>query len=110
LGRYETRLDERAVPITVVARWHVSAQDLEWLLAQMPELRQRTLAEPGCLGYDVFRSVTGAGELLLLERYTDDDAIAAHRRSAHYQEMVVKRILPIVSDRKVELLRAIEDT
>ena len=96
-------------PITVVARWHVSVQDLERVLAQIPELRQRTLAEPGCLGYEVFRSVTDAGELLLLERYRDDDALAAHRRSTHYQEMIAKRILPLVSDRKVELLRAIED-
>ena len=97
-------------PIVVVARWQLSAQSVEGVLDLLAELREQTLAEPGCQGYDVFRSTLSPEQLLLLERYRDDAAIAAHRASPHYQTLVVQRILPLISDRKVELLRAIEPT
>jgi len=93
-------------PTTVVARWQTSADTVERVLALITELRRQTLAEAGCLGYDVFRNTDKPAEILLLERYRDDVAIEAHRGSAHYQELVVQRIIPLLSDRKVELLRA----
>ena len=95
-------------PITVVARWQANAGAVDSVLALVAELRPPTLAEPGCLGYDVFRSTDQPGELLLVERYRDQAAIEAHRASAHYQGVVVQRILPLLSNRRVELLRSIE--
>src|SRR5262249_41999621 len=95
-------------PIITVARWQLSVEGVESVLPLLADLRRRTLAEPGCQGYDVFRSVETPGELLLVERYRDDAALQAHRTSKHYQELVVQRILPLISARKVELLRAIE--
>lgn len=97
-----------AGPITVVARWRAKAGTVDNVLALVAELRPPTLAEPGCLGYDVFRSTDTLGELLLVERYRDMPAIEAHRGSAHYQALVVQRILPLLSDRQVELLRSLE--
>jgi len=97
-------------PIVVVARWQLSAQSVEGVLDLLADLREQTLAEAGCQGYDVFRSTVSPEQLLLLERYRDDAAIAAHRASPHYQTLVVQRILPLIADRKVELLRAIEPT
>jgi quinol monooxygenase YgiN len=94
--------------IVVLARWQLSAHSVEGVLDLLAELREQTLAEPGCQGYDVFRSTASPEHLLLLERYRDDAAIAAHRASTHYQALVVQRILPLIADRKVELLRAIE--
>jgi quinol monooxygenase YgiN len=79
---------------------------IEGVLALVAELRRETLVEPGCQGYDVFRNTDNPCEILLLERYRDDSAIEAHRGSAHYKDLVVQRILPLLSDRKVELLRA----
>jgi len=99
-----------AGPITVVARWQVGAGSVEGVLELIAELRPRTLAEPGCLGYDVFRHLDAPGELLLLERYRDDIALEAHRASAHYQELVVHRIVPLLSGRHVDLLMARDST
>jgi quinol monooxygenase YgiN len=92
-------------PVVVVARWRPGVESVGNVLALVAELREQTLQEPGCLGYDVFQGVDSPGELLLLERYLDDRAIEAHRGSAHYQEFVVRRILPLLADRKVEVLR-----
>ena len=95
-------------PIVSVARWQLSIEAVESILPLVAELRRQTLAEPGCRGYDVFRSVETPGQLLLLERYRDDAALEEHRASKHYRELVVQRILPLILGRKVELLRAIE--
>jgi quinol monooxygenase YgiN len=95
-----------AEAIVVVARWRMDAAAVDGVLALIAELREQSLAEPGCLGYEVFRGVGVPGEVLLLERYAGDAAIDAHRNAPHYQELVVRRILPLLSGRSVELLRA----
>lgn len=93
-------------PITVVAHWHMSADAVETVLALTVELRRQTLAEAGCLGYEVFRSADKPGELLLLERYRDTAAIEAHRAAPHYKDLVVQRIVPLLKGRTVDLLQA----
>lgn len=93
-------------PITVLAHWRLSPQDMDPVLALVAGLREQTLAEPGCLRYEVYRSVDRPAELLLLEGYQDDAAIEAHRASPHYQQLVVQQIVPLLADRKVELMMA----
>lgn len=92
--------------IVVVARWQAKAESLGGLLAMIAELRRHSLAEPGCLGYDAFQGLGEPGTILLVERYADDAALEAHRGSAHYRELVVERILPLLTDRRVEFLKA----
>lgn len=93
-------------PIVVVARWQVRGGAVDGVLALVAELREKSLAEPGCLGYEVFRATDAPDTLLLLERYRDSIAIDEHRASEHYRSLVVERILPMLADRRVELLRA----
>ena len=92
--------------ITVLARWQVPEARVAEVLKWVAALRQQSLAETGCLGYEVFRSPDDAGTVLLVERYRDDAAIEAHRNSLHYRELVTARIVPALSSRQVELLRA----
>lgn len=96
-----------AGPLVVTARWQVAGEHLGEVLAHLAGLRQASLAEPGCLGYEVFRAADEAAttQLLLLERYRDDAALEAHRQSPHYQALVVGRILPLLAGRQVEILR-----
>ncbi len=75
------------------------------VLALVAELRARSLEEPGCVSYEVLQSVDEPGAILLLERYRDGAALEAHRSTNHYRELVVERILPMLVDRKVELLQ-----
>ena len=94
----------RPGPVIVLAHWRMDERAVEDVLGLVAELGRPTREEPGCLGYDVFRSVDSPGELLLIERYRDDAAIEAHRASPHYRRLVVERILPRLSDRRIELL------
>lgn len=57
--------------------------DLETLLLGMaPACR----AEPGNLRWDVWRDKAQAGRFVLDELYVDDDAVAAHRQTPHFQD------------------------
>lgn len=91
--------------ITVVAHWQMPEAAMPEVLKLVAAARQHSLAEAGCLGYEVFRSIDDAGSLLLVERYRDDAAIDAHRQSLHYRELVAARIVPLLTSRQVELLR-----
>ncbi|GJG96906.1 putative quinol monooxygenase [Cupriavidus pauculus] len=92
--------------IVVIARWRMDEARVAEVLELVGALRKQSLAEPGCLGYEVFRNTDEPGSLLLLERYRDNAAIEAHRQAPHYRELVVERIIPLLSDRQVELLPA----
>jgi len=91
--------------ITVLARWQMPEAAVAEVLKLVSTTRQHSLAETGCLGYEVFHSVEEPGSLLLLERYRDEAAVEAHRQSLHYRELVAARIVPLLTSRQVELLR-----
>lgn len=92
-------------PITAVARWQPAPDTLDELLSIIAELRLKSLAEAGCLSYEVFQTLDTPPGILLLERYRDEAALDEHRRSAHYQALVVKRVLPLLAERRVDFLQ-----
>ncbi|MET0412096.1 MAG: putative quinol monooxygenase [Polyangiaceae bacterium] len=95
-------------PVVAIAHWKTDAASAVAVLALVAELRQRSLEEPGCLAYEVLRSVATSDVIVLLERYADAAALEAHRSSQHYRELLVERILPLLSERRIDLLRPLE--
>ncbi|APR81174.1 Hypothetical protein A7982_06521 [Minicystis rosea] len=95
-------------PVIVIARWHAAAESFDRVLALVAELRRQSLEEAGCLGYEVLRTFDEPNTLVLLERYRDGAALEAHRSSSHYRELLAGRILPMLTARRVEVLRACE--
>lgn len=92
-------------PLVVIAWWQTSAASLERVLALAAELREASLAEPGCLGYEILQRVGEPGSVVLIERYAGEEALEAHRLTAHYRELLVEGILPELTARRLELLR-----
>jgi quinol monooxygenase YgiN len=97
-------------PVVVIAHWQTTEASLDTVLAHVAVLQPQSLAEPGCLGYEVLRSVDEPTNLVLIEHYRDGTALDAHLSSQHYQELVVERIRPLLTDRRVEFLRPRETT
>ncbi len=97
-------------PVVVVAHWQTTGDAMNTVLASIEELVPQSLAEPGCLGYEAFRSLTDETALVLIERYRDDEALEAHVASPHYQEIVVGRVRPLLTGRQVEVLRPRDPT
>jgi len=92
-------------PIVAIAHWKTDPASTDTVLALVATLRERSLEEPGCLGYEVLRSVAAPDAIVLLERYSDAAALERHRSSQHYHELLVERILPLLSERRIDLLR-----
>lgn len=92
-------------PIVVVARWETSPEALATVLALVAEVSPRSLAEPGCLGYEVLQGLDQPTTLVLIERYVDRAALDAHVHSPHYQELVAGKIRPLLTGRQVEIVQ-----
>ncbi|NUU01968.1 putative quinol monooxygenase [Herbaspirillum robiniae] len=95
-----------AAAITVVARWQPAPDALGEVLELCAQMRRQSLEEPGCLGYEAYQSLDEPRSVLLVERYRDEAALEAHKQSAHYRALVVERVLPLLAERKVDILRA----
>ena len=91
--------------IVVVARWQVVPGALAEVRDLVADVRTRSLEEPGCLGYEVLAADGDESAIVLVERYRDEAAVEAHRASAHYRDLVVARIVPKLTSRRVEVLR-----
>ena len=79
---------------------------IEPLLA---ELAAATRDEPGCLLYLVNRSTTAVDTFVLYEHYVDDDALAAHRDSPHFQRLAVGHVIPMLEERVFDVYHLVED-
>ena len=91
--------------VVVVAHWRTTAADLSEVLECAAAARAPSLAEPGCLGYEILQDSADPRHVVLVEHYRDSTAIDAHLSSPHYQDLVVGRIRPLLTDRTVELLQ-----
>lgn len=90
--------------IVVVAHWHTTAGDLSDVLRHAAALKPLSLAESGCLGYELLQDIEDPTHIVLVEHYRDDAALEAHLASPHYRDLVVGHIRPLLTDRRVEFL------
>ncbi|HZX08345.1 antibiotic biosynthesis monooxygenase family protein [Kribbella sp.] len=63
-------------------------------------------AEPGCLSYEIFRSVDQPERYLSIERYADKEAFTTHRSSAHFRQIGLGEVLPLVVARDIRMYDA----
>jgi (4S)-4-hydroxy-5-phosphonooxypentane-2,3-dione isomerase len=66
-------------------------------------LEEASRREPGCLLYVVHQHRSDSRRFFIYEQYRDDDALEAHRQSAHFQEYAVKALSGIGTRREGEL-------
>lgn len=58
------------------------------LAAAARELVAASLADDGCVAYDLFESATRPDVLLICETWRDAAALAAHEQTAHFTTLV----------------------
>jgi quinol monooxygenase YgiN len=71
--------------IFITAKFRVRPEDADRWPEIAGEFTRATRAEPGCLWFDWSRSVDDPTEYVLVEAFRDDEAGAAHVRSAHFK-------------------------
>lgn len=89
----------------IIAIWKVRPTETERILALLPDLAAQTRSEEGNIFYSVYRSETDPNELILHECYADEHAANAHRKSEHYQNIVVAEIIPCLESRSVTVVK-----
>jgi autoinducer 2-degrading protein len=68
----------------------VKPEHIEEFLAATVENHKGTRTEPGNIRFDVIQSVDDPGRVMLYEVFASQEAIEAHRRTAHYQAWAAK--------------------
>lgn len=88
--------------IAVAAEWRAQPGQEETVRRLMVQaaaaVRQH---EPGNLLYVGHQDPADPAHFLFYEQYADQKALDAHRDSAHYQELVVGQIVPLLAERTV---------
>jgi quinol monooxygenase YgiN len=93
--------------IYVYAKWQVKEGKLDAVLQIMKEATQKSSEEKGNLFYKIHQSKTDENTLILFEGYENESSVEIHRNSEHYQNLVVKQIIPLLENREVILMNKI---
>ncbi|BBX04666.1 hypothetical protein BST36_27390 [Mycolicibacterium moriokaense] len=93
--------------VVVVAHWRPTEESIGTIRGLLGELQRKSLAEPGCEGYEILQADDDPTGIVLIERYRDEESLAAHKNSDHYQQIVVAKIGPLLAERRVQILRPV---
>ena len=96
-----------AIPVYVFAKWQVKQGNLTTVLSLLEQAAQKSRSEKGNLFYKLHQSTSDANTILLYEGYTDEAAAEEHRNSDHFQEIVIKSIVPLLENREIIMMTAL---
>lgn len=90
-------------PVYVFAKWQVKEGQLDTVLDLLVEMTKESIKEKGNLFYKLHQDNSDANTLVLFEGYADNTALDQHRSSAHFQNIVIGQIVPLLDSREVIL-------
>jgi (4S)-4-hydroxy-5-phosphonooxypentane-2,3-dione isomerase len=96
-------------PVYVFAKWQVKREHLATVLLLLPQVAKKSREEKGNLFYKLHQSTSDATTLMLYEGYTDEAAAQEHRNTEHFQEIVLKQIIPLLESREVIVTKAFSE-
>lgn len=85
----------------LIVKWKIKETETAGVLSLLAELADQTKKEKGNLAYAIYQSEKDPNEVILHERYADEEALEAHKNSNHYQEIVAGKIIPHLEVREV---------
>jgi autoinducer 2-degrading protein len=97
------------IPVYVFAKWQVKQGNLPMVLSLLEQVAQKSRREEGNLLYNIHQSTNDANTILLYEGYVDEAAAEKHRSADHFQEIVIKSIVPLLDNREVVMMRLLSD-
>lgn len=88
--------------VQLIARHTMKPGTESEVLPLVQELVNAARSEPGNLAFDAYRSLYNPESYVLLERYASRDALAAHRATPHFRQIVMKQLVPLLAARIVD--------
>jgi quinol monooxygenase YgiN len=92
-------------PVTVVAAIRVRPGLEDRARDTLQAAVAPTLEEPGCLAYELHQSVLDPTEFMFYERWTSDDALAAHASSSAPHRLHLREQLATFVDGRPSVTR-----
>ena len=90
--------------IVLVAKYTCKPGNVPKVLEQLKKMKPLVEAsEPGCKFYQVSTSSENENLILLYEHYVDQAALAAHRETPHFKEIIEGTVIPMLENRAREL-------
>ncbi|WP_456311678.1 putative quinol monooxygenase [Pseudomonas shirazensis] len=99
---------ENQNPVHVFATWKVKEGQVENVLNILKTVHDESIKENGNLFYKVHQSNSDINTILLFEGYTNEAAVAEHRNSAYFQDLVLGKIVPLLENREIILATPLE--
>lgn len=87
--------------IHVFAKWKVKEGHLERVLNLLKIVHGESVKENGNLFYHVHQSKSDPNTIILFEGYSNEHTLEEHKKSLHYQEYVLGKIIPLLENREV---------
>ncbi len=94
---------ENQNPVHVFATWKVKEGQIDKVLNLLKTVRDESVKESGNLFYKIHQSNADPNTLVLFEGYTSEAAVAEHRNSSHFQELVLGQIVSLLESREIVL-------
>ncbi len=89
--------------IVLVAKYIGKPGSGDAILASLQKMAPQVKThEPGCLMYQACRSVNDPDIFLLYEQYHDEAALAFHRDTPYFKEIIEGIIVPLLENRQRE--------
>lgn len=70
----------------ILVHFTVQPEHIERFLAAAEANSRASLQEPGCLRFDVLQHPADPAHVWLYEIYKDEDSVAAHQQTEHFQQ------------------------
>ena len=94
--------------VAVVVHLQVKSDSLDQFVAETKANARNSRKEPGVVQFDVIQQVDDPSRFVLFELYRDEQAIEAHRGTAHYAKWRDAVPAFLVTERTRQIYRAIE--
>ncbi|MEU7581455.1 antibiotic biosynthesis monooxygenase family protein [Streptomyces sp. NPDC041068] len=85
----------------VVARYRTLPDQERAVLELLDTMAEASRAEPGCRRYRVHQGTEDPRAVLLYEEYDSAADFTAHCASAHFQDIVLGKVVPLLESRDV---------
>lgn len=93
--------------ICLIVRFKFATEDRVEIAETLRSLAEASCQEPGCLSFFPHQLQEDPDTVLIYERYRDNDAMMAHRETAHFKKYVVGGLYQKMRERNVENLIAL---
>lgn len=95
-------------PVHVFATWKVKEDQIENVLHLLKAVHDESIKEEGNLFYKVHQSNSDINTIVLFEGYSNEAAVAEHRNSVHFKDLVLGKIVPLLDNREIILTTALD--